>query len=104
LVRNSDKVNAVAGVAALSGLIAAILIVSDLDAISSLLYTLADQLPSWTGRPEDILPQLSQVSLPLPDIIEGLNIYAIMGLLVLSVGLTTAAARMRRKQQTLHAF
>lgn len=104
MVKNSDKVNAVAGVAALSGLTAAILIVSDLDAISSLLYTIAGQLPSWTGRPEDIFPQLSQVNLTFPGIVEGLNIYAIMGLLGLSVGLTTVAARIQRKQQTLHSL
>lgn len=96
MARNSDKVNAIAGVAALSALIAAILIVSNLEIISSLLNSLASQMPLWTERPEDILQQLLQIRLPLPDIVEGLTIYVVMGLLVLSIGSTLAAAKIRR--------
>jgi hypothetical protein len=44
--RNSDKVNAIAGVAALSALIAALLTVSNLDATISFFSVFASQMPS----------------------------------------------------------
>ena len=94
--RSSDKVNAIAGVAALSALIAALLTVSNLDATISFFSVFASQMPSWTGRAEDILPQLSQINIPLPNIAEGLNVYLIMGLVTVSISSTLAAAKIRR--------
>ena len=94
--RNSDRVNAIAGVAALSALIAALIIVSNLDAMTSLFSVFAIQMPSWTGRVEDILPQLLQINVPLPDIAEGLSVYVTMGLVTLSIGSAFAAAKIRR--------
>ncbi|HKU48391.1 MAG TPA: hypothetical protein VJP79_00450 [Nitrososphaera sp.] len=97
--RNADKLNAIAGVAALSALVAALLIVSNMEQVKFTLSSIASQMPAWTSQPNEIVQQLVQIRVQFASMSESLTVYTIGGLVGLSITTTVAAAKIYRNMQ-----
>lgn len=93
--RSHDKVNAMCGLAAISALVAALLIVSNSDLVLKLLSSFVIEMPPGFGV-QDIIQQLAQIKVTLPNSAERSVIFAIAGFLAISITSTVAAAKIRR--------
>lgn len=96
MAKNSDKLNAFAGIAAVSAVIAMVLVLSNLFVIVPLASDFISQIPAWTGNVEDLFRELTQIDVRLQSVNEGMALLAIGGLMTLSITSTVAAAKIAR--------
>jgi hypothetical protein len=96
VVRNSERLNAVAGIAAVSAVIAMILILSNLAVLEPLVSEIVRQLPAWEGNPDQLFNQLARIRVQIPDMYEVAALVAIAAFLTLSLTSTYAASKIAR--------
>lgn len=92
-MRKDDKLQLLAGIAAISAVIAMVLILSNLSVIIPLLSEFVNQLPSSAATIEDLLGQLSNVKVHAPSGIDRIALLAITGFMVLSITSTVAVSK-----------
>jgi uncharacterized protein YybS (DUF2232 family) len=92
-MRKDDKLQLLAGIAAISAVIAMVLILSNLFVIIPLLSEVINQLPSSAATIEDLLGQLSNVKVHVPNGIDRIALLAITGFMVLSITSTVAVSK-----------
>jgi hypothetical protein len=94
--KSPDKLNALAGIAAVSAVIAMVLILSNLPILTLISSDFASQMPAWSGSFDNLLAQLIQFRVPLPSMVDAIALVAIAGFVALSVTSTVAASKLTR--------
>jgi len=92
-MRKDDKLQLLAGIAAISAVIAMVLILSNLFLIIPLVSKFINQLPASAATLEDLLGQLSNVKVHVPNGIDRIALIAITGFMVLSITSTVAVSK-----------
>ncbi|HEV8386700.1 MAG TPA: hypothetical protein VGQ03_03670 [Nitrososphaera sp.] len=92
-MRKDDKLQLLAGIAAISAVIAMVLILSNLFVIIPLVSEFVNQLPASAATIEDLLGQLSNVKVHVPNGIDRIALIAITGFMVLSITSTVAVSK-----------
>ena len=92
-MRKNDQLQLLAGVAAVSAVIAMVLILSSLPVLIPLLSEFIGQLPASAASAEDIVGQLAEVKVHTPNIIDAIALLAIAGFMVLSISSTVAVSK-----------
>jgi uncharacterized protein YybS (DUF2232 family) len=92
-MRKDDKLQLLAGIAAISAVIAMVLILSNLFLIIPLVSEFINQLPASAATLEDLLGQLSNVKVHVPNGIDRIALIAITGFMVLSITSTVAVSK-----------
>lgn len=93
---SDDKINAVCGVAAVTALVATLLIISSLNLLLTFASAFVIDLPLDVTRVGDIVQQLLQIKVPVPDATEALVLSAIAGFAAISITTTVAAVKISR--------
>ncbi len=94
--KSDDKINAIAGIAALSALVAMLLTLSNLGVILPLVSSFIVEITPESLQADEIVQQLAEVRVPLPDTGAGIMIGAIGGFIAISITSTVTAAKIRR--------
>lgn len=92
-MRKDDKLQLLAGIAAISAVIAMVLILSNLFVIMPLVSEFVNQLPASAATMEDLIGQLSNVKVHIPNGIDRIALLAITGFMVLSITSTVAVSK-----------
>ena len=92
-MRKDDKVQLLAGMAAVSAVIAMVLILSNLSVLVPILSDFNSQLPASATSTEDAIEQLTRVKVPTLNLIDALALMAITGFTVLSISSTVAVSK-----------
>ena len=92
-MRKDDKLQLLAGIAAISAVIAMVLILSNLFVLIPLVSEFVNQLPASAASIEDIIGQLSNVKIHFPNGIDRIALLAITGFMVLSITSTVAVSK-----------
>jgi hypothetical protein len=97
LMRNEEKVNALAGVAAISAVVAMVLILLNLSLVIPLVSSLASQVPAPPNNFDDLAGQLTRLQIQQPNAMESVALLGIASFLVLSLTSTVAVSRIARQ-------
>ena len=95
-MRRDEKLNALAGIASISAVVAMVLILSNLPVISSLITSIATQLPAPAASVDETIGELAKVNVQPPSMLEGIALLAIAGFVALSISSTVAVSKIVR--------
>jgi hypothetical protein len=97
-MRNEEKVNALAGIAATSAVVAMVLILLNLSVVMPLASSLASQVPPATPTSlDDLMGWIAQVRIQQPSAIDSVALLGIAAFLVISIASTAAVSKIARK-------
>ena len=96
-MRNEEKVNALAGVAATSAVVAMILILLNLSVLVPLASSLASQFPAMPSSFDELAMHLTQLRIQQPSATDSVSLLGIASFLVISITSTAAVSRIARK-------
>ena len=93
-MRKDDKLQLLAGVAAVSAVIAMVLILSNLFIIIPLLTEFIGQMPVSAASMDDIIGQLARVNVQAPNGIDLVALLATASFLIISISSTAAVSKL----------
>ena len=96
-MRNEEKVNALAGIAAISAVVAMVLILLNLSVVMPLVSSLVTQIPAPPTSFDDLTGQLAQLRIQQPSAVDSVALLGIAVFLVISVSSSVAVSRIARK-------
>jgi hypothetical protein len=96
-MRNEEKVNALAGIAATSAVVAMVLILLNLSVVMPLASSLASQVPAAPTSLDDLMGWIAQVRIQQPSAIDSVALVGIAAFLVISITSTVAVSKIARK-------
>ena len=96
-MRNEEKVNALAGIAAISAVVAMVLILLNLPVVTSLASSLVSQVPAPPTSFDDLAGQLAQLRMQQPNAVDSVALLGIAAFLVISISSSVAVSRIARK-------
>lgn len=96
-MRKADKLQLLAGIAAVSAVIAMVLILSSLPVIVPLLSEFISQLPASAVSAEEIIGRLAQIRVATPNVIDLFALLAIAGFMFLSITTTVAVSKIHAR-------
>ena len=93
---SDDKINAVCGIAAVTALVATLLIISSLNLLVTFASAFVINVPLHVTRADDMIQQLLRIKIPVPDTTEGLVLSAIAGFAAIAITTTVAAVKINK--------
>jgi hypothetical protein len=96
-MRNEEKVNALAGIAAISAVVAMVLILLNLSVVMPLASSLASQVPAQPTSFDDLAGQLAQLRVQRPSAVDSVALLGIAAFIVISISSTAAVTKLARK-------
>jgi hypothetical protein len=89
----TEKVNALAGVAAISAVVAMVLTLSYLSVIMALASAIASQIPTSIESVDDLVSKLVQLRVQPPGVIEAIALLGVVGFIAVSISATVALSK-----------